>query len=446
MTGASPEPPEVERSLGLGFYGSATQGVPGRIKETPEAFRVREISSSPLPDPTGSYTVLRLESRGWEQHELAEAIARRLGLPSRSVRWSGTKDRRAIAERLFSYRGAPPAGDLSLPNATLLDAYRTRDGLVLGHHYGNAFEIRVALEGLDPAATVNAYRATEAALRAHGGVPNFFGPQRFGEVRPVTHGVGRAIVHGRLAEAVELYLAARLPGDADARGDAARAAYADHHDPRQALLEFPPDYRFERSILERLAHGEAPARALKSLPFELRRLFVHAYQAYLFNLYLTDRFASGLPLDRPVPGDAIVRVGRDGTVRGQEPVEVGENLVECAELVARGRAFVAGPLVGFGTAPLQGTPGELFEAVLRREGVAASQFTIPVAPELASRGAWRPLLVPLPPISLVPDASGVTFVFALPKGAYATVLLREFLKNGARAPVPFTGRAEPTNR
>ena len=435
-----PAVPAADRAIGIGFYATSAPGVPGRVKATPEEFRVREVSSYPRPDPAGPFTVLRLESRGWEQHELADAVARRLGLPRRSISWSGTKDRRAVSERLFAYRGAPPAGDLGLRDVTLLDAYASREGLVLGRHYANAFEIHVG-ELADPPAAEAAYRAIERELRAGAGVPNFFGPQRFGEVRPITHEVGRWIVRGDLARAVDVYLIDRPGTGSEGIGDAARAAYAEHRDPARALREFPGEYRFERSILERLARGDRPERALRALPYELRRLFVHAYQSYLFNRHLSARRSAGLPLGRPVAGDTIVRLGRDGTYRGQDVAAVAEeNLPECDDLVRRGRALVAGPLVGAATVVADGPSGRLLRTILAEEGVEPRAFVVPVAPELGSEGTWRALVVPLPPLELRADASGVWFRFALPKGAYATVLLREFLKG---MPAPSGPEGEP---
>ncbi|MGB6501490.1 MAG: tRNA pseudouridine(13) synthase TruD [Thermoplasmata archaeon] len=425
-------PPDSERAIGIEFYLSTAPGITGRSKATDEDFRVQEISSYPHPDPTGSFTVLRVESRGWEQHELAAAIARRLGLAARTVQWSGTKDRRAVAERLLSYRGAPPTAPLELENVVVLEAYRARDGLVLGHHYGNSFEIRITDLGAAPAEAVPVYRKIEADLRAARGFVNFFGPQRFGEVRPVTHAVGRALVQGDVAHAVDLYLTARPSGGSAGRGDDARAEYAVHRDPQRALREFPPEYRFERAILERLAQGETPTRALRALPLELRRLFVHAYQAFLFNRWISRRRAQGIPLERPVAGDWILRVGRDGTVRSQDGVEVAEdNLNECADLVARGGALVAGPLVGAETRPASVGGGRLLVDLLAEESIETAMFIVPALPEVASRGAWRPALLPMPPLGLVAEADAVRFRFSLPKGAYATILLREFLKNGA---------------
>jgi len=159
-------PPLPERAIGLEFYGSHAPGVSGRLKSSSDAFRVTEISSYPLPDPEGTYTVLRVVSQDWEQHELADAIARRLGLGRNAVQWAGTKDRRAVAERLLSYRGPLPERDLGLPHVEILEAYRARDGLVLGHHYGNAFDVRVDQLSRPPAEAVAAYRVVEAELQA----------------------------------------------------------------------------------------------------------------------------------------------------------------------------------------------------------------------------------------------------------------------------------------
>ncbi len=421
----------------MGFYGTRSPGVDGRLKSSPEAFRVTEISNYPLPDEAGTFVVLRISSRDWEQHELAAAIGRRLGLPPHAVKWSGTKDRRAVAERLFSYRGPLPDRDLGLRDVELVEAYRARDGLVLGHHYGNAFDLAVSELARPEPEAVSAFRAVEAELRRVGGFPNLFGPQRFGEVRPITHEVGRWIVKGDLARAVETYLADRPDAGAAGPGDAARRAYAEHHDAARALREFPPEYRFERVLLDHLARGHGPDRALRGLSRDLRTLFVHAYQAWIFNRWLTLRHQRGLPFDRPLPGDRIVRLARDGTTRGPDAVPVeADNSVECSELVERGRAFVAGPLVGFETPRPQGPVGELTDRLLDEEGIRPEHFRLPASPDIASRGAWRPIQLPVPPMDVAATETGVRFRFALPKGCYATVLMREFLKSGAVPAAP----------
>jgi len=425
-------PPESERAIGLGFYATTTPPVSARLKGDADDFVVREISSYPMPDPAGRFAVLRVRSRNWEQHELAARLEGRLGLGRNAIAWAGTKDRRAVAERLLSYQGRIPDRPVDLPGVELLEAYQARDGLSLGHHYGNSFSIRLT-EVADPTAAAAAFRRTTSELLATGSVPNFFGPQRFGEVRPVTHLVGQALAAGDAAAAVEVYLAG-LPEASDEEGRTARLHYAASHDARAALGEFPSAYRFERQILERLARGASPQSALRALSRELRLLFVHAVQSWMFNRWLVARDEAGLSMVEPEAGDTILRVVRDGTVPSRDPVPVDSgNRPECLETVRRGRARLAAPLIGYATERPPGRPGELFDRVLRETGVAPSGFRLPAFPEISSAGAWRAITIATPPLGIRPDGvDSVTVDFALPKGSYATVVVREFLKPGAR--------------
>jgi tRNA pseudouridine13 synthase len=435
-------PPAEEEAVGLGFYATCAPGTGGRLKTDPEDFRVREISRYPRPDPDGAFTVLRVEATNWEQHELARRLGELWRLRPGALSWAGTKDRRAVTEQLLSFRGRPDGEppESPLPGIRVLESYRASEGVVLGHHYGNAFRIVVRDCPFGPGEADARREAVIGELRGLGRLPNFFGGQRFGEVRPVTHVVGRHLVRADPAGAVEAYLTASV-GAESPEGQLARSRYAEHHDAARALREFPPAYRFERSILEHLARGQDPARALRALSRELRTLFVHAYQSVLFNRCLSLRHARGVSLDQPLAGDMLLRVSPDGTVAGASPIPVREdNLPEARELVARARAVLAGPLVGSDTPASEGTPGEILEEVLAPEAVSRSDFDLPKTPEIASRGTWRPLTIAVPPIhrelsvaSSPEGPSAYAVEFALPKGCYATVLLRELTKRGAAA-------------
>ncbi|MCI4328544.1 MAG: tRNA pseudouridine(13) synthase TruD, partial [Thermoplasmata archaeon] len=154
------------------------------------------------------------------------------------------------------------------------------------------------------------------------------------------------------------------------------------------------------------------------------------------------RHAAGMSLIEPEPGDHLLRVARDGTLPGTNPIPVAlDNLPESTEMVQRGRARLAGPLVGFETPEPAGRPGEILHRLLEEEHVTVADFRLPKAPEVSSRGSYRPVTVPVPPVAFRPSepsagprtGEGAWFVFSLPKGAYATVLLREFTKLGAVA-------------
>ncbi|MCI4351741.1 MAG: tRNA pseudouridine(13) synthase TruD, partial [Thermoplasmata archaeon] len=271
-------------------------------------------------------------------------------------------------------------------------------------------------------------------LIALGSIPNLFGLQRFGEVRPITHLVGRKLVQGDIAGAVDAYLTVEIPGGGG-HGLEARRSYADHHDAGRALREFPSSFRFERTLLDHLARGHSPERAMHGLPRELRQLFVHAYQSWLFNRWLTARWEAGVSLTIPESGDHLVRLGADGTVAKAAAVPIDDdNLPEAREMLSRGRAALAGPLVGLGTPELGGAPGEMFQRILTDERLTRVDFGLPRMPDIASEGTWRPITIPLPPIGIVTDPGAEPCLsFALPRGSYATVVLREFLKTGASA-------------
>jgi tRNA pseudouridine13 synthase len=429
-------PPEDERFLGLEFYATESPGLGGRLKREASDFRVQELSAYPLPAPDGPVTVLRVESQGWEQHELTDRIAKQIGIPTHAIRWAGTKDRRAIAERILSYRGPPPPpGRIEIPRVRVQEVYRAREELVLGHHYGNRFELRLRELPGESEASVSRAEALRAELAKTKGFPNFFGAQRFGEVRPITHSVGRALVQGDVARAVEIYLCEIPPGEVP-QGASARRAYAEHRDAARALREFPPTFQFERQLLDHLARGHTPERALRALSRPLRNLFIHAYQAHIFNRYLSRRWAADLSLLEPSPGDWLLRVSKDGTVPGRDPVPVTEdNLTETRGLVAQGKARLVGPLVGYATPPLRGPAGNLLESVLAEDGVTRDRFRLPASPDLASAGNWRPFWCPAPAMEITWEPSStdpaLRFTFNLPRGTYATVLLREFTKRGA---------------
>jgi tRNA pseudouridine13 synthase len=432
---SAPTPDSFERSIGLSRYLTGTPGIGGRLKLDPDSFRVDEISRYPLPDDQGKFTIARVEAFDIEQNELLRRLTRMLSLRPGSIGIAGTKDRRAVTTQLISIPAAEERlKDISLSGVRILETYRASEPLYLGALYGNRFEIAVHELPQGPEETLSRLKATENGLREKGGFPNYFGPQRFGEVRPVTHLVGRALVLGSAKEAVETYLTAHAEGEM-ADGSAARAEYASHHDPARALKEFPAYLGFERILLERLARGDEPERALHALPRYLKTLFVHAYQSYLFNKYLTRRMDSDLGLGEPVEGDWLIRLGPDGMPGKMAPVPVGrENVEEARRSMSTGRARLSAPLLGTDTPQSSGAPGALMEEVMSEEGVKRENFHLNFFPELSSAGTFRGILAPMPLAiyargTPVVDEEKVIFSFSLEKGVYATVLLREFMKS-----------------
>jgi len=186
----SPYP--LEKSLGMRCYASDTPGIGGRLRERAEDFAVDEVFSSPGTE--GPYLVCRLTKKNWEMQRAAREIARQLGISHRRVSWTGTKDTHALTTQLIAIYGV---SEEDLERVTLRDigiapAGRSQHPLTLGGHAGNRFTITIR----DTCSPDPERELAEVAETCRRGIPNYFGIQRFGVVRPVTHLVGLHILRG----------------------------------------------------------------------------------------------------------------------------------------------------------------------------------------------------------------------------------------------------------
>jgi tRNA pseudouridine13 synthase len=425
----------LERTVGMDWYVTDAEGTGGRLRVRPEDFRVREVESvdpEPVEADPGDYPhlLVRATLRTWDTNDFARELADRLEMSRERVAWAGTKDKRAVTTQLFSLDRVDPGALPDLSNAELAVVGRLGRPLRFGDLAGNAFEITVReADRPDRAEAVCADLGTW-----HGGeggaVPNYFGQQRFGSLRPVTHAAGLAVVRGDWEAAVMTYLAET--GDhepADTR--IAREYVADTRDWQGALDRFPGRLRYERAMLHALAAGDGFRAALETLPSNLQRLLVNAAQSLLFNRTLSERLARGLPFARPVAGDVACFAQERGGLTlpdADRTQRVTERRVETVTRhCERGRAFVTAPLVGTETDLGEGAPGEIEREVLAEAGVAPADFDLPG--EFHSEGTRRAVLLPVDPAVERADAEAAfALSFTLPKGSYATVPLREFLK------------------
>ncbi len=443
----------TEQAVGIDHYVSDADGVGGRLRDEDDQFRVRELErfeTKPLESSTDAYPhlVFRATLRGWDTNDFASRVSDALGISRERVNWAGTKDKYAVTTQLFSVYGAEPEDLPDVDGADLEVLGRAGRNLEFGDLAGNAFEIVVG----DPERPANAETITDELQEFGGlegrrdasagggsgatpiGVPNFFGQQRFGSRRPVTHKVGLEIVRGNWEGAVMAYLG--NPTDAEPEGtQEARAFVEETRDWQAALERIPNRLRYERSMCHALAErDEEPGpedfrAALERVPSNLQRLFVHAAQSYAFNRMLSERLERGLAFDRPVAGD-VVCFSDSNAPEGLELPDtdrlqrVDERRVDSVTRhCERGRAFVTAPLVGIETELAGGEQGEIERDVLEELELEPGDFDLPG--EFHSTGTRRAILVRT---DLGLERDPLTLSFALPKGSYATVVAREFLK------------------
>jgi len=379
---------------------SERPGIRGKIKTVPEDFIVIE---EPLPQifDGRKHTIFLLKKRNWDTMSAVKEIAKHAGISHRDIGFAGTKDRHAVTYQ-----------HISVPADTKekIEALQIRDVelrfvsygrfIKLGHLLGNRFRIIIRDVG---EGSFERTKEIIQELREKGGFPNYFGYQRFGERRVTNHLVGKLLLEGDFGGAARLFLGA---GDAGMEGDEARKVFWETGDVDRALEEFPRFLRYERTLLYTYKKTGSWKKAFLSLPLPIMRIFIHAYQSYLFNRYLSRRM-EGFPLSEPLVGDIVVQVKsgipyRDRTYR---VTETNINLVR--EKVKRGEAMVSGPLFGFVMRGAKGVPGELEKEILEEEGMTLETFKKLPKP-MAEPGGRRELLIR--PLGMtygyIPGASG----------------------------------------
>jgi tRNA pseudouridine13 synthase len=411
--------------LGLDWYATDSSGTGGVLKDRDEDFRVTERTDFPYGDE-GKHAVVRVTLRGYETHEFARDLSDALGASRKRVSWAGTKDRNAVTEQVFTVAevNREELEDLSINGATIEFLGRSHQSISLGDLVGNDF--RVCVRNTD--APENADEVTDE-VEGFGGVPNLFGSQRFGSRRPVTHLVGERILEDDFAGAVDAYLLNSSEYE-PSRTREARERLADERDYGAAVEYFPGHLGYERALLNALAGGKEPRDVLGALPHNLRRMFVNAVQSRVFNLVLRRRYEDGDRFDRAYPGDVVCFVERHDGVRVPDTSDTqrvtASNVDAVNRHVERGRAFVTAPLVGAETEFAEGKQGERERRVLESVELTPNDFDRD--DEYASDGTRRAVLAD-PDLKHERNGDDVFFEFFLPRGSYATVVLREFTKS-----------------
>jgi tRNA pseudouridine13 synthase len=409
-------PYPLECSLGLGLYSTNTPGIAGVLRRSAEDFQVTE-QNHPL-GREGPYLICRLTKKDWETQRVVKEIARSLGISHRRIGWAGTKDKRAVTTQQISIYGVEPS-DLS--RITLRDVMlevigRSDEPLSLGKHRGNQFTIWIRecqgdLEELVPACT----------RELSSGTLNYYGLQRFGVLRPITHRVGEKILQGDFSGAVNVYVGLSFPQEPEATQEA-RNTFLSTQNPRQALRELPVHLSYERAILHHLTTApQDPAGALRMLPPKLLSLFVSAYQSYLFNRALTERCDAGASLHAPVVGDHLIFLD------GRTDVVTEPHLPAARLQVARGRAKIALQIPG-SSREEWATTSSLIREILEEQAITPRSFQ--EAQEfvgISFRGFHRPILLSTTTHAST-EGQDVRLEFFLEPGQYATLICREYMK------------------
>lgn len=152
--------------------------ISGRLRAQPADFRVEEILGFE-PSGEGEHAFLLVEKTGANTEWVARQLAAAAGVLPMAVGYAGLKDRHAVTRQTFTVqlpgRVDPEWSAASIPGVSVLASTRHNRKLKRGAHRGNRFRILLREVRGDRAVA----ESRLATIRA-GGVPNYFGEQRFG--------------------------------------------------------------------------------------------------------------------------------------------------------------------------------------------------------------------------------------------------------------------------
>ncbi|HYG76185.1 MAG TPA: tRNA pseudouridine(13) synthase TruD [Planctomycetota bacterium] len=399
------------------------------IKHTPDDFQVEEILGSELQLlPTGPFALYRLEKQTLATPEAIGKIARELQVPSGSFAYAGLKDKHAstrqhVTLKLEDGREAPEklAGKgwslerlgFTERSITASDIQRNRFRIQMRNlSQQDSYDLEKAVKLLSVKPNPESFAAVSEVR-----IVNYFGDQRFGSARHGRGFIARNLIKGDFEGALKLAIATESRKDRMEQKTFKRTLRENWGKWKEVFPKLRP--MPERKAVERLVNSGGDFRAaFCALPYLLQQLSVYAYQSWLWN-----RIARRLIEQFCVP--------RGNVLAADDPF--GEMLFPCTEAVAPELLSLNLPLLARKTVLAEPWKAAA-EDVLKEEGITVDELEIP--------GVRRPFFGEEPRALFFiatdfvlsrgerdesagdPKRQKRTVSFALPRGCYATVVLR----------------------
>ena len=386
--------PKIDSEIGISAYTTNFPGCGGAIRKQKEDFNVSELitkkSSSRICSDSG-FAVYKLQKNGIDTRHALDEIFRKRGIRLKSL---GLKDASAITEQfVFTTYKTDRHIEINEPKYSLKKVGFTDKVLSKKEMIGNHFQIKI-----------NGASNELSEFREFDKILNFYGYQRFGSRRPVTHLIGRAIIQQDFAGAVDLLLSFTSEYD-NTENTKIRELMSDTSKYSEALKIIPKNMDLEKIALKEMMEHNDPIKSIRALPLSIRRFFVQAYQSYIFNHTLSMSLDAGEELFSPQADD--VCYNKNG--------ELGKFENDHLQRLAI-------PFVGYSY--YKKTRFDYYiEKILRDEGITHRDFFSKVIQEISSEGVFRNSSIKCDDYNV--EDSIVSF--SLSRGSFATIVLREIM-------------------
>lgn len=273
--------------------------------------------------PKKEFVHFSLYKENKETMEAVNLISKFLKAKPQQFTYAGTKDKRGVTVQKMTARG------ISGGVERVKGLNKTLRGMKLGSFSYSDEHLRLGdLEGNEFIITIREIDGQESDIEAaltslkENGFINYYGMQRFGTFSISTHEVGRHVLASQWDEVVDMLL--RPQELALEESKEARQIWKDTKDAGKALAKMPFRCAAETAILKALKNDPNSLNAVNRIPRNLRIMYGHAYQSYVWNAVVSKRVSMGLKV---VEGDLVIddNADKDGKVEEQNE-ESGQDL------------------------------------------------------------------------------------------------------------------------
>jgi len=386
--------PEIDSEVGLSVYSTKFSGSKGKIKQSNEDFQVSEVISEKalgtISEDNG-LSVYLLTKNGIDTTHALHDIEKRYGL---SLRALGLKDSNAVTEQFVQTKTVSRSLEkIEGKKYSLKRIGFSKKPIAKQDMLGNKFRIKIS-----DSTNISQFDEYDKIL-------NFFGYQRFGSKRPITHLVGKAIIQKNYQKAIDFLLGYSSKYDSD-ENNHYRKLISERKSDSEVIDELPKSMDIEITILKSLVKSDDQKIAIRKIPLQMRRFYVQAYQSYIYNKTLSMAFAYEEDLFLPQENDVCYdRTNKLGKFQN----ELGQRLTV--------------PLVGHSY--FKKTRFDYYiQKILEEEEILPSDFLIKDFQEISAEGGFRNSSIQCDDF----QASNDTVEFQLSRGSYATIVIREILK------------------
>jgi len=387
--------PKIDSEIGIFVYTTDFPGCGGIIKNQNNDFVVSEIITEKAYSKIcleSGFAVYKLQKNGIDTTHALNEIFRKHGIRLKSL---GLKDASAVTEQFaFTTYKTNQHLEINESKYSLKKVGFTDKMIPKKEMIGNNFHVKIC-GASDELTKFNEFDK----------ILNFYGYQRFGSCRPVTHLIGKSLIQNDFIGATELLLSFTSEYD-KVENTKLRELMADKSKFTETLKILPKGMDLEKIVIKKMIEYDDPVKAIRALPLSIRRFFVQSYQSYIFNQTLSMSLDAGEELFSPQPNDVCYNKNGELGKFENDPLQ-----------------RLAVPFVGYSY--YKKTRFHYYiEKILHDEGITHKDFFSKNMQEVSSDGGFRNSSIKCEDYKVKDDIVS----FSLSRGSFATILLREIIK------------------